>query len=722
MNVAEPFLLKNRYKMISIETWLKSFGFVKNPFETTEAGSEAHYIADFLHETFVKPQGFDEILGHPSHPKSSLVFAARGKGKTSARLMTAHFCREGIFPKEMNAKENGITRVLPVHHTRFERLVGVKGLSALVDAHVIEILFRAVPAVVDMIVNYLEISDRINKLDILRRLELQYFLMAFKSHVPFQEYKLARDVVGNELITLDETRTPIGFSLPDSSRQGIGLSLQEIESHIAAYSQRQPLDLLGRFAELMADLGFSAVYVLVDGLDEIPETADDFAAAAGLLIPLLSNLNLITNTPHLALKIFAPSEMEPLLLEATRKVRRDRLAVQRIGLQNEDLAEILHRRLIYCSKGVVSHLDAICAVEMRGQLEKEFILYAEGNPRHLALLGQSILEHRCRLINADEAQEAYLLNKDDLNWAVHALRGKLDQTSNMEAVKEVVPVIQSETASQPVTAPTSGDWFRHELPAPIALSYLVYQRESAAHMRIWKMYELVEASLAFLSQVLLALLYQNLNKDTPHQLQRSGLRLERASMGLWRITLEKLPGMLSGFGVRSSFARACQRLVNKQNDFLLSINDERNRSAHGGPQSEKACEALINQFSQPLQQYLEGLSFLRECHLIKVLHVHKHENKFIHRCTSYTGDAVVFPAIDIECDIPLDSEYLWIINSDGYVNLHPLIFANSESNILGESLWLYQGIEKETVVYKSYGMGKTSGFPKYFQEIQKVIS
>lgn len=708
--------------MISIETWLKSFGFVRNPFEATEAGGESRYIANFLHETFVKPQDFDEILGHPAHPKSSLVFAARGKGKTSTRLMTAHFCREGIFPKEMGAKKDGVTRVLPVHHTRFERLVGVNGLSALVDAHVFEIIIRAVPAMVDMMIIYPEISEGINKLDVLRRLELQYFLMAFKSQVPFQEYKIARDIVGNELVALDETRTPIGFSLPDSNRQRIDLSLQEIESHIVAYSKMQPIDLLGRFAELMSNLGFGAVYVLVDGLDEIPETADDFAAAAGLLIPLLSNLNLMTNMPYVAFKIFVPSEMEPLLLKATRKVRRDRLAVQRISLQNDDLAEILHRRLVYCSNGAVSHLDAICTVEMRGQLEKELILYAEGNPRRLVLLGRSMLEHRCRLINADENQEAYLLNKDDLNWAVHALRGDPAQSIVAEAVKENMIAVQPDATLQPTAAASvSGDWLRNELPAPIALSYLVYQRESVAHVRIWKMYELVEASLAFLSQVLIALLYQNLNKDTPLQLQRSGLRFERTSLGLWRIALEKLPGMLSGFGVRSSFARACQRLVNKHNDFLVSINDERNRSAHGGPQSEKACEALINQFSQPLQQYLEGLGYLRESRLIKVLHVHKHENRFIHHGTSYTGDAIVFPVIDIECDIPLDSGYLWIINSDGCVNLHPLIFANAESNILGESLWLYQGIDKETVIYKSYGMGKTLGFSKYFQEIQKVM-
>jgi hypothetical protein len=202
-------------------------------------------------------------------------------------------------------------------------------------------------------------------------------------------------------------------------------------------------------------------------------------------------------------------------------------------------------------------------------------------------------------------------------------------------------------------------------------------------------------------------------------LQKSGLRFERTSMGLWRIALEKFPGMLSGFGVRSSFARACQRLVNKHNGFLLSINDERNRSAHGGPQSEKACEALINQFSQPLQQYLEGLGFLRNCRLIKVLHVHKNADKYLHRCTLYVGDAIVFPMTEIQLETSLDSEYLWFF-SDTPVKLHPLMLVTSRERI-GEDVWLYQSFDKETVVYKCYGTSQTTDYREYLLDIKRFL-
>lgn len=705
--------------MVSVESWLKSFGFVRNPFETTEAGSEAHYATDLLHETFVKPQGFDEIVGHPSHPKSSLVLAARGKGKTSARLMTAHFCREGIFPKEVSAtKEKEVIRVLPIHHTRFEGLsTEASSQSALVDAHVIEILHRAVPSMVDMLIQYPEMAERIDELNTLQRLELQCFLIAFRIYVPFQDYKAARDLLGTEIATLDNLGASIGFS--SSIHDQEKLSAQEIQSHLKTYSQMQPIDLLGRFAALMTDLGFGAVYVLVDGLDETPETADDFDAASRLLIPLLANLNLMTNTPYLAFKVFAPSEMESLLLETTRKVRRDRLSVQKIELREGDLEEILHRRLTYCSDEVISSMDAISSVEMRGKMGKEMTLRAEGNPRHLILLGQNMLEHRCRVIDVEERQESYLLGKDDLNWAIRRLEEKITYTEVTNAPQEKI-VLDQLDISRPTTGSSSYDWFRHELPAPISLAYLVYQRESDAHIRVWKMYELVESSLAFLSQVLLALLYKHMKKEAPLQLRKSGLRLERTSLGTWRVVLKKLPGMLSGSRIRSSFARSCQRLINKNGDFIRAINDERNNSAHGGPQSAEMCEALIEQYDNSLQQYLKGLSFLKESRLVKVLHVHKHDDNYLHLCISYVGDAIVFPSIEVELGAPLDSERLWFLGQDSPIDLHPLMVVTPDER-LGESVWLYHKFDENEVVYKSYGAGMTESRNEFYEEVAHIL-
>lgn len=710
--------------MISIDRWLESFGLFRNPFETTEAGSEAYYVTEFLHETFVKPQGFDNLLGHPSRPKSTIVFAARGQGKTSARLMTAHFCREGIFSEKLRKSSKEKLRVLPIQHTRFEHLSqGAQSQSALVFMHVVEILYRAIPDLINMLMRTVELQNNVESLDVLQRLELQFFLLAFRGNLSFDEFKFGRELFGKEIISLDEARVPIGFSLSNaSSHANLGLSAQEIEDHLSAYAKANPIDLFSRFVNLAVKIGFSAVYVLIDCVDEIPETADDFTAAADILIPLLSNLNLMTNTPYLAFKVFVPHEMKTNLLEATRQVRKDRLSRLEIKLSEQDLVEILTSRLSYCSGGVVSSLDAVCEVGLRGQIMNELARIAEGNPRHLVLLGQYMLENRCHAI-VDE--DDYLLTKNDLEAATNRLKTEFQSIIPNEYIEGVFYTADREQEiiiQQPMLENIqehSRDWFRHELPAPIALSYLVYQRESYAYQRLWKLYELIEASLAYMSLVLLAMLAQNLGDETPKRIKRSGLRLERTSLGIWRIALEKLPGMLSGIGLKSYFARACQRLVNEHKEFLQTINDERNRSAHGGPQPDQACTEMLGQFDDPLHDFLDNTQFLRNSHLIRVESVQKYGETYRHRCIHYVGDAAVYPTIEITLPKPLESNSLWLIGEDDPVNLHPLIAATANEK-LGEDIWLYQGREDDSVLYKAYGLGRIEQSSTLFRESPRI--
>jgi hypothetical protein len=688
--------------MSDINAWLESFGFIRNPFETTEAGSEANYATDFLHETFVKPEGFDNILGHPLHPKSTIIFAARGRGKTSARLMTAHFCQEGLFTNSTKISQPERIRVLPISHTRFEQILGdVEGESSLVDRHVTEILSRAFPSVINMLIRYDELMNKAKNLDIFARLEWQYFLLISKNYLSFSEFEFARNVFGNEIVSFEDIsveniKQPLGFPLPKVAQSSNEALNQEFKKYLASYVKTGPIDLLKRFVTLASDLGFGAVYVLIDSIDEIPETADDFAFAATLLIPLLSNLNLMTNTPHLAFKVFIPYEMKSLLLGATKKIRRDRLSIQEINLRDQDLGEILNRRLFYCSEGAVTSLDAVCEVALRGKITNILVEYADGNPRHLVLLGQYMLESHCQSL-----QDDLLLTQADITAAQVRLHNELAEKIPTIEKQNVIVQEPKDTNVQRV----SESWFRHELPHPIAFSYLVYERENEANLRIWKLYELIEACLAYLSLILLASLVQRLGSETQTRLKRSGLRLNRTSLGIWRILLEKLPGMLAGNGARNYFARACQRLVEKHGDFLQDINDERNRSAHGGPQREDACSALLTKFAIPLRDFMEDLNFLRKSQLISVRRVEKRNETYLHHCTQYKGDMPIFSTVEISISAPLDSGCLWFLGEDIPVNLQPWILTKKDEN-LGENVWLYQGIKGDSIIYKNCGTGK----------------
>ncbi len=61
--------------------FLNSVGFVSNPFEETNADRE-----DDLQQYFVPPPYFTSLIGDPKKPKTSMVFAPRGAGKTAQKV------------------------------------------------------------------------------------------------------------------------------------------------------------------------------------------------------------------------------------------------------------------------------------------------------------------------------------------------------------------------------------------------------------------------------------------------------------------------------------------------------------------------------------------------------------------------------------------------------------------------------------------------------------
>ena len=91
----------------------------------------------------------------------------------------------------------------------------------------------------------------------------------------------------------------------------------------------------------MHRLGFFASYVLVDGIDEFEESADDPSVGFRTIRPLLACLRLMDETPYLALKFFLPSDVK-LLVDADDAIRKDRGFVsETIVWTDEELIQIL---------------------------------------------------------------------------------------------------------------------------------------------------------------------------------------------------------------------------------------------------------------------------------------------------------------------------------------------------------------------------------------------
>jgi hypothetical protein len=67
---------------MAVNAFLARFGFNADPFASTNAEDEPR-----LGEYFVPPPYFPQVLGDPSEPKSHVVLAPRGSGKTAQRRM-----------------------------------------------------------------------------------------------------------------------------------------------------------------------------------------------------------------------------------------------------------------------------------------------------------------------------------------------------------------------------------------------------------------------------------------------------------------------------------------------------------------------------------------------------------------------------------------------------------------------------------------------------------
>ena len=125
-------------------------------------------------------------------------------------------------------------------------------------------------------------------------------------------------------------------------------------------SSRKRLDT---FVEvLVGELGLSSVYLLVDGVDGVFETATDPRAAAALIDPLLAHVTGWAQH-RLFLKAFLPAEVAPALeighLALLRTCRRADMK-----WFTPLLADVIRRRVFIATEGAFSSLDALSTPEL----------------------------------------------------------------------------------------------------------------------------------------------------------------------------------------------------------------------------------------------------------------------------------------------------------------------------------------------------------------------
>ena len=434
--------------------WVDYFGFRRFPFDRLEAENEELALPGFLATCFVEPRSFARVLGQADAPVSSLLFAARGTGKTACRVMLQYYCQTGQVNAERRRIPNKTSFVLSVPHVHLQQVLSMAKAAASpsgvlqvsVECHAVEILRRAVPALADSLAKAPELSGRLRQLSVEDRLDLSWLIVAYGHYL-----SLAQATFLSQLGVAfpDFGHPPIGFRVDDHpSARGPDWTAAIMHGRATA----SPLDHITQFARIMPRLGFLASYVLIDGIDEFEESADNPQFGFAVLRPLLACLRLMDETPHLALKYFLPANLEPLV-RTDEAVRRDRgFVIETIIWTEADLVQILRRRLDALKAAAESGqdrmqagFDALCVPDLHGQVEHDLATVAAGNPRHLLVLCGLMVSIHCSE-DVSGQDDPYQLNRHDFETAVHQF------LLNVRPDKQMLPAANSRIVIQEIIA------------------------------------------------------------------------------------------------------------------------------------------------------------------------------------------------------------------------------------------------------------------------------
>jgi hypothetical protein len=703
---------------ISLNEWLDFFGFSASPFSKWEAEEEARLSPKRLSDQWVKPACFDRILGQASEPKTVLVFAPRGAGKTACRILVEYYCKEGLGQGERGGTGDRVLPVLHIHHDEAIRQSLEQQQTIDEYWHTREILKQAVQALTDLLQAEDELSHRVDGMSPGRLADLQWF---------FYTYPPA------SMEDLESIQKRLGFtSVPGLNHQEIGFLRNEsplrplpshVQDHFDARRYISPIEQLYLFVDLMcADkpqgFGFEAVYVLLDGLDEFSFSADlTNEHATRLLVPLLSNLRLM-NAPNMAFKCFLPAEISTDILHHPT-IRRDRLGFETITWSEHDMREILRRRL--ATYGPVQEIDMLCAPELRG-LERKLIEVADGNPRRMIrlcdFLLQAHLERPLEQSPEELGEGAYLFSRSD--WE-----------ESLQRIDDVLPIEQMDSVEQtsvlierapPRKKEKEAEQDLESYPAPIALLYLDYRRRQGAFERMGRMLDLFEATAAFVAVILLSQLTEIAGDETAKKLRSTGVRLRRTSLGAsWLAAWERLPGLCNALG-KSYYARRLQSIYSRYREHLEALRILRNETrGHGATGSEQDALDMVEQYGPQVEKIISALSFLNATQLIKVENIHMQDGQFSHKVRLYQGSNPNFPWETLNLTFALECDKILLMRDSNILSLYPFMVTEFCPDCRQEEIFTYQKLDRTEVHYLSYHTGHRLRLDKTWNNLQRMV-
>jgi hypothetical protein len=369
--------------MLTIDEWLLKAGFQanratggNNPF----ALKQAEFEGDLLTEYFVEHPAFNQILDR-EHPRSSILFAPRGAGKSSAlKMFTTHW-QGRVTARPLFVY---LTDWLPF----LEQRPTIEQIS--IRDHLHELLRRTVQALA---------RQRLSR-------------PAASIPPTSAEYLAWLCDTQSQYLTPDEQQA---LAQPRS------LCQPSANAHTIYSNPAFPIiEHLHLLASTVRALGYTSCYVLIDNIDELPQTVADADAGARIIAPLIGTIRL-HEVPGLAFKYFIPSEVY-IILREQHLLREDRMNCSSLHWEPEQLTDLLRNRLAAFSDNRIDSLAPFAEPDIL-DIDERLSRAVVGSPRHLLNLGEWLLQASA----ADASDQSIQIRQTHFTRASAAYRAWLSQ-------------------------------------------------------------------------------------------------------------------------------------------------------------------------------------------------------------------------------------------------------------------------------------------------------
>ncbi len=373
-------------------------GFKRNPFEgnTAEREPEIEHYA-------VRPPYLDPVEEASKRTGSYTLAGARGSGKSATRITV-----------QRNIWRLDKPHPLPIALTNFNVMRGKRDAKELLDLFANQVFFLTIEACFVYLTS-LDKGDADAVLSGVQKSSKKFLDWSLKNFY-FNRPEEARTVSAQECcdafaismarrsqIWAEKKWVAISESVIDLTAAvakrfdvdvGDTSSYKKIFAADAQVDVSDPLFILKKAVEFSRIMGFSGLLVQVDKVDEADWTNNDADAAARLIWPLFSNVQL-HEIDGLSWSFFLWDRVRARMVqEEAMPVRWDKLPNETIKWNQEHLERLVERRLSHFSDAKVARLSQLFGDgSTDAQLYAELISLSGLAPRTLITILDSVLTH-----------------------------------------------------------------------------------------------------------------------------------------------------------------------------------------------------------------------------------------------------------------------------------------------------------------------------------------